>query len=46
MVIMHHFSNQRWLTELGGWEDQDTRLALGGLERALADGIDVRGYFY
>jgi hypothetical protein len=22
------------------------RLALGGVERALADGIDVRGYFY
>jgi beta-glucosidase len=24
MVTMHHFSNPRWLTELGGWEDQDT----------------------
>ena len=24
MVTLHHFSNPRWLTELGGWEDQDT----------------------
>ncbi len=24
MVTLHHFSNPRWLTELGGWEDEDT----------------------
>jgi beta-glucosidase len=24
MVTLHHFSSPRWLTELGGWEDQDT----------------------
>jgi beta-glucosidase len=24
MVTLHHFSSPRWLTELGGWEDEDT----------------------
>jgi len=24
MVTLHHFSNPRWLTELGGWENEDT----------------------
>ena len=24
MVTLHHFTSPRWLTELGGWEDEDT----------------------
>ena len=24
MVTLHHFSSPRWLTELGGWENEDT----------------------
>ena len=41
-----------FVTENGVATADDTRrtefirLALGGVERALADGIDVRGYFY